>query len=330
MILDNIVKMTWVNKNKNHYIKKGYVFTKIFDVFEVKIEDVSKGCDKEILVKCDVCGNERYLSYRKYDNNIMKGGYYACSPKCCKNKSKQTCLKKYGVEYYIQSDIGKERYENTCLKIYGFKNISKNDEIKQKKIQTCLKNYGTEHPSQSEKVQEKSKQTCLKKYGVEHPWLNKDVKKKVDDTMLKKFGTKIATKNVDVMNKIIQTQIDKYGEIWRSHVPSYNVNSIIYLDIISKELNIPIQHALNGGEKKIIKYWIDGYIEKYNICIEWDESQHKNKNNIKKDKNREKYLIENYGCVFIRINELMFLRNVEDSILNIVNNINNTINQKNV
>ena len=60
------------------------------------------------------------------------------------------------------------------------------------------------------------------------------------------------------MNKIIKTQIDKYGEVWRNHIPRYNPNSIIYLDAISKKLDLPIQHALNGGEKinKILDRWL--------------------------------------------------------------------------
>ena len=151
-------------------------------------------------------------------------------------------------------------------------------------IKTCLKNYGVKYPSQSEKIQEKLKLSCLEKYGVEYPWLNIDVKRKVDETMINRYGFKNPSQNKDIMKKIIQTQIDKYGEMWRNHVPRYNPNSIIYLDIISEKINIPIQHALNGGEKKILKYWIDGYIDQYNICIEWDEKEH----NLIEDEIREK------------------------------------------
>jgi len=58
-----------------------------------------------------------------------------------------------------------------------------------------------------------------------------------------------------------------YGEIWKNHIPRYNPNSIMYLDIISNKINLTIQHALNGGEKKFVKYWVDGYIQEYNICL---------------------------------------------------------------
>ena len=64
----------------------------------------------------------------------------------------------------------------------------------------------------------------------------------------------------------------------------------------TEKLGLPIQHALNGGEKKFIRYWVDGYIEEYNICIEWDEKQHEYKKYKEKDIVREQFLKENHHC----------------------------------
>ena len=111
--------------------------------------------------------------------------------------------------------------------------------------------------------------------------------------------------------------IEKYGEIWINYAPKYNVNSIIYLDMISEKLNLPIQHALNGGEKKFIKYWVDGYIEKYNLSIEWDEKHHNTKRQKERDNVKEEFLKENFNCIMIRINEKEFLIDIETSIDNI-------------
>ncbi len=125
-----------------------------------------------------------------------------------------------------------------------------------------------------------------------------------------------------------ETKIKKYGEIWKNHIPSYNPNSIIYLDMISEKLGLPIQHALNGGEKKFVRYWVDGYIEQYNICIEWDEQGHNSKRQKEKDIVREQYLIENYNCHFVRINQKEFLNDINNHIDIIVEKINNIINLK--
>ena len=84
--------------------------------------------------------------------------------------------------------------------------------------------------------------------------------------------------------------------------------------MIGNVLGLNIQHALNGGEKKFIKYWVDGYIEEYNICIEWDEKHHNSKRQTERDKNKEDYINNNFGCNIIRINEEEFLKNNEITI----------------
>jgi hypothetical protein len=126
------------------------------------------------------------------------------------------------------------------------------------------------------------------------------------------------TKLKEFSEKAQNTMIERYGEIWLKHTPTYNPNSIIYLDIISEKLGLPIQHALNGGEKKFVKYWVDGYVKEYNICIEWDEKKHESIKLNKKDKIREKYIIDNFGCHFIRINETIFLKDIENNIIKLV------------
>jgi hypothetical protein len=52
------------------------------------INALSKGSNKKIKVKCDVCGNEKMLSYRKYTKNIENGDFYGCSVKCSYSKNK--------------------------------------------------------------------------------------------------------------------------------------------------------------------------------------------------------------------------------------------------
>ena len=83
--------------------------------------------------------------------------------------------------------------------------------------ETCLRLYGVEAYTQTEEFKEKSKQTSLKKYGVEYPQQNKEI-----------------------IEKTINTCIERYGEIWKNHLPRYNPNSIIYLDMISEKINIKI------------------------------------------------------------------------------------------
>jgi hypothetical protein len=343
MILDKFIEIKWSCKNKQHYINKGYVFTRINDDFKINVSDLMKGCDVKIHVKCDVCGNEKLLSYVFYKINTKDNStYYSCSNKCsmkknnktnlerygieypqklniCKDKTKQTCLKRYGVESVTQNEIVKNKIKQTCLKRYGVESVQKLEFVVKKKKQTNLKNCGFECNLLSEKTKNKIKNTNLKKYGVEYVGQYKGHEEKRNNTNLKKYGFKYPLQNEKIKEKLINTTIGRYGEIWFKRVPSYNSNSIIYLDIISEKLGIKIQHALNGGEKKFIKYWVDGYIPEYNICIEWDEQPHKyNKNN---DIIRENFLKEKFNCYIIRINENEFMLDINNQIDIIVNKI---------
>ena len=150
------------------------------------------------------------------------------------------------------------------------------------------------------------------------------------ETNLKKYGVEHAAQNKEIQEKIQQTIIEKYGEIYAKYIPKYNINSIIYLDILAEKLNLHIQHALNGGEKRFIKYWIDGYSEKYNVCIEWNEKYHYTKKNIEKDIKRNKFLVENFRCKMIYIKEKEFLKDVEKNIEILCNEINEYIKTKTV
>jgi hypothetical protein len=72
-------------------------------------------------------------------------------------------VKKYGVEYALQSDIIKDKmYENLIIK-YGVNNVSKLLDIKYKKEETCLKNYGVKNPSQDIMI---FKKQLLKSYKI--------------------------------------------------------------------------------------------------------------------------------------------------------------------
>ena len=78
-------------------------------------------------------------------------------------------------------------------------------------------------------------------------------------------------------------------------------------------------------EKKFVRYWVDGYIEKHKICIEWDEKQHNSKGKMVKDVIKEQYLKENFGNTIIRIVEKEFLCDVDNQMNLVCEKINNII-----
>lgn len=128
-----------------------------------------------------------------------------------REKSKKTCLKKYGVENPKQSKDVQEKYKKTCLEKYGFENSFQNEKIKEKSKETCLEKYGVENNMQSKEIKERQMATCLEKYGCEHASQNEGIKQKIKDTCLEKYGCESAFQNEEIKNKIKNTCLEKYG-----------------------------------------------------------------------------------------------------------------------
>jgi hypothetical protein len=278
MIVDNKILIRWHVNNRKHYENLGYIFTKYNNFFEINVKHISKGSHIKIKCKCDECHKEKYVVFKDYYlfTNELTEKYY-CKD-CCKIKR-----------------------DNTILEKYNTTNVSKLDFIKEKKIQTSLNNYNVEYPAQCEIVKEKMKKTNLKRRNVEYALQDKEVIYKREQTCLKNNGCKYPLQNINILNKAIETCIKNKGEAFFHIVPNFNIKSIDIFNEISKHFNVNIQHALNGGEKKFERYFVDGYIESHNIIIEYDEKYHKNK--ISKDLERQKYIENKYKCTFIRINE---------------------------
>ena len=87
MILDEYINIRWNQNNKKQYIEKGYVLTKIGEMFNVKTIDLLSSSHVLIHVKCDICGKEKFMIYREYLSNFENGKYFCCSRKCRDRKA---------------------------------------------------------------------------------------------------------------------------------------------------------------------------------------------------------------------------------------------------
>lgn len=87
-------------------------------------------------------------------------------------------------------------------------------------------------------------------------------------------------------------------------MPAFNKNACHIFDKISKNKNIHIQHAINGGEFYIkeLGFWLDGYDEINNIVYEYDEKHHFINGQLREtDINRQKEIENHLKCTFIRV-----------------------------
>ena len=86
---------------------------------------------------------------------------------------------------------------------------------------------------------------------------------------------------------------------------NYNPKSCEYFNNLNIKNKWNLQHALNGGEVKILNYFVDAYDKEKNIVVEYDESYHYTKQgNLKqKDVLRQQRIMTHLGCKFFRYNE---------------------------
>lgn len=83
--------------------------------------------------------------------------------------------------------------------------------------------------------------------------------------------------------------------------PRYNPIACQKIEEYGKKYGYHFQHALNGGEVRVIGYALDGYDKKKNTAIEYYERWHKNTK--RRDAQRKREIIGYLGCKFIELRE---------------------------
>jgi len=179
MILSEIVDILIIPKILKYYLIRGYD-AKCGKILSVNIKDLPLKSMVNIKVKCDVCGKEKYLKYQKYTKNISTYGYYSCSQKCSIDKHKKTCLKKYGVDYYV--NINKRK--STCLDRYGKSSYFETDDFKKQFEKTSIEKYGETYPMKSQLIKNKLKKSLMDIYGVENCMFLDEIKQKIKDSKI--------------------------------------------------------------------------------------------------------------------------------------------------
>jgi hypothetical protein len=154
------------------------------------------------ICKCGTISNKTFRLMEK-NGSLCKN----CMLVIQSDKSKITCLERYGSEFAIQTEKVKEKMRNT------FNNFDKEtiESIKQKKKETCLKKYGTEFPIQNKEIQEKTQETSLKRYGVKRASMLPEYVEMAEQTCLKRYGVKYARQLKEIKEKIKKTCLERYG-----------------------------------------------------------------------------------------------------------------------
>ena len=78
-LISKTVKTRWVSSTKKHYESLGYVFTKIGDEFEVRVEDLPSKSHISVMCECDSCGKELVWTYSDYMDQVKESGNTYCN-----------------------------------------------------------------------------------------------------------------------------------------------------------------------------------------------------------------------------------------------------------
>lgn len=299
MIKDTKVLVNINLRNITYYKNLGY----LIDNFDIKktneilvdIKDISHSSKTKINCICEICSKEFKISIVKYylNKNRNDKGYYSCFG--CKDLEKQkTCLKKYGVKSYSQTDEfkdldnikwkwigirkGKEKGEKTMMERYGVDSFFKtdimkdnnrkwmsSDEFKEKSKETLIEKYGVDRFSKTEEfkkvinskkdlINEKIRQTFLEKYGVDSFFKTDEFKKKAKDNYTQTREKSIST----CMEKYGVDNVSKVEEIYRkSYLTKVKNNTIIPDEKLDKWILYKriVTKLTNRNKKLLYENW---------------------------------------------------------------------------
>ena len=250
--------------------------------------DMTIACIKEgytEIPKCPICGNPRSLSrqgrhllgtcgdkkcafsYMVLKNKENHGGVFSTADPICREKSKKTCIEKYGTEYPSQNTLIKEKTAATNLNKYGTSVPVNSPELHDIMVENCIRKYGVKSYSQTEEFKEKYKNTCLARYGVKHAFMAPNIKNKIREKMIKTYGVNSFAKTECFKKFMTELHSKKRDE---GYIPTprskYKYNNI-YFDsswelayyMFNQDLGIDIKRNTS-----IFKYYVDckeyGYI----------------------------------------------------------------------
>lgn len=203
-------------------------------------------------------------------------------------KSMDTQRKRYGGVGFESVKL-MDKTKNTNLERYGVEYTGSSEIVKEKIKQTWREKYGVDHPWMSDKVKEKIKQTTLEKYGVENvsytQYFRDKMTEKYDIIQQKQYNTKKSNHSFNT------SKIEESFSIW---LTENNINFIrqyrseeypfacdFYFP--DKDLYLEIQGTWTHGhhpfdpnnedDLKILESWKEKNTKFYNNAIDvWTKS----------------------------------------------------------
>jgi len=215
---------------------------------------------------CKTCGKKIEFYYSRKKHNVRE----YCSRRCIANnndvreKTKKTCLEKYGCENPGASKEAQEKIKKTMFEHYGVEHAFKSEEVKNKIKKSVFEHYGVEYSLQAEEVKQKSKQTCLIKYGCEYTGQSEIKKQKSKETFLKHYGVDHNWKNKECWLKTLENRFKNKIEI--NNISSSKPEQICF-ELLKTKFNKVLRQR---KDKNKYPFFCDFYIKDIDTWIEYN------------------------------------------------------------
>ena len=211
MILDKFTYLKGNSKNIKYYTDLGYNVIRN-ELFEVKIEHLSKSSTAIIKCKCDTCNkinDVEWGSLMKYLKGDINSKYYCAT--CNKIKRMKTNIERYGGNSPTSSNKVIEKIQQTNLERYGSICTLSNSDVNRKTKETWLKNYGVDNPLKSDIIKDRIKNTNIERYGVDRPLKNIDILNNLKNTNIERYGVDNPSKLDSIKLLIKDVMFEKWG-----------------------------------------------------------------------------------------------------------------------
>ncbi len=199
--------------------------------------------------KCLNCGNPTKFSgrwsrgYKKFCSRKCQDKFLMSNPKRIEKSKitqKETNRKKYGVDWFTQTDEFKKKSKKTNREKYGDETYNNPEKAKK----TSLSKYGVENPAQAQFIKDKISKTNIERYGGTSPMHNDEIFHKVE---INSFKSRLHPSGIYYRGNFEKDFLDNFS------------------DIVKIENGKGIKYKLDMKERT---YYPDFYIPDFNLIVE--------------------------------------------------------------
>jgi len=198
---------------------------------------------------------------------------------------RNTCLKKYGVDWSSKADSVKDRVKQSNQQKYGVNYPMFDETIKHQIKQTTLKNHGVEYPFQSEAIRQRAKESFVKNHGYTNdmaiarkafsdqnndlnPFQVNVIQSKIKSTLIDKYGVDHPMKSLVFLTKSQNTLFKNHGRNNPAHINHNDQAYALLMDMESLKKELETNSLTSISEKyKINKEVLYSYHDRYGFTI---------------------------------------------------------------